>query len=139
MASKDFIDSADDQCLTVSPLTEEVKEYGPLSRYLWTVCPSKEKYCEGHSIDGSHAAKPVSSTEKYKEGAPTAHMAPGNTKRATHGIYLGLRVKGGKKGVNMGGMSKGKEKEVKSWRRESKGADMCEVLRKKWTLREDSL
>lgn len=66
-------------------------------------------------------------------------MAPGNTKRATYGIYLGLRVKGGKKGVNMGGMSKGKEKEVKSWRRESKGVDMCEVLGKKWTLREDSL
>lgn len=36
-------------------------------------------------------------------------------------------------------MSKGKEKGVKSWKRERKGADTCEVLRKKWTLREDSL
>lgn len=87
-------------------ITEEVKESGLLSRYLWTVCPNKEKYCEGHSIDGSHTAKPVSSTEKYKECAPIAHMTPGNTNRATHGIYLGFRVKGGKKGVNMGGRDK---------------------------------
>lgn len=32
-----------------------------------------------------------------------------------------------------------KEKGVKSWKKERKGTDMCEVLRKKWTLREDPL